>query len=85
MARSLRGGVWGSIAQSLHSSLARRDIGDLQDKATDAATAFSSWDNCMEVNYCKYVGVSFLPQFNLRRGLRHHANQHCATDGPSLP
>lgn len=55
MARSLRGGVWGSIAQSLHSSLAPRDIGGLQDKATDAATAFSSWDNCMEVNYCKYV------------------------------
>lgn len=55
MARSLRGGVWGSIAQGLHSSLAPRDVAGLQDKATDAATAFSSWDNCMDVNYCKYV------------------------------
>lgn len=55
MARSRRGGVWGSIAGSLDLSLAPRDLSDVKGKANDVATAFSSWDNCMESTYCKYV------------------------------
>lgn len=62
MARSLRGGVWGSIAESLDMSLAPRAIGDgVKDKATEVKTAFSSWDNCMEATYCKYVGPLLRP------------------------
>ena len=50
MARSLRGGVWGSISSSLASSLAPRDI---VGQVNDVKTAFSSWDNCMQATYCK--------------------------------
>lgn len=50
MARSLRGGVWGSITGGVASNFARRD---LLNQAMDVKTAFSSWDNCMQVNYCK--------------------------------
>lgn len=56
MARSLRGGVWGSITEGLRSSVQPRDtIGDIKGEASDAAHAFSSWDACMETTYCKYV------------------------------
>lgn len=62
MARSLRGGVWGSIAESLQSSLAPRDtFGGIQDKAGEAVNAFSSWDACMEQSYCKCVFSPFCP------------------------
>jgi hypothetical protein len=54
MARSLRGGVWGSIATSLRPAMERRDI---IGQANDIKTAFSSWDNCMQANICKYDGI----------------------------
>lgn len=58
MARSLRGGVWGSIrdslARSVAANLARRDIVDsAKGKVSDVQKAFSSWDNCMDVVWCK--------------------------------
>lgn len=52
MQRSLRGGFIDLLAASLRPVLQRRDI---QQQVTDVRTAFSSWDNCMQVNYCKYV------------------------------
>lgn len=56
MARSLRGGMWESIAESLDlSSLAARDVSDIKGEVSDAKTAFSSWDNCMNATICKYV------------------------------
>lgn len=60
MARSLRGGFWdtvrNSVARSVAADLARRDIiNDAKGKVNDIATALSSWDNCMSVAWCKYV------------------------------
>lgn len=44
------------VARSISAELMHRDIvSDATDKATDVATAFSSWDNCMAVTWCKYV------------------------------
>ena len=62
MARSLRGGVWGSITESLNRSMAPRGLGD---KAGEAAHALSSWDNCMQVTYCKYVSLHLGSQIHL--------------------
>jgi hypothetical protein len=54
MARSLRGGIWGSLAEALGDTLARRDtITDVKNKAGEAVNAFSSWDSCMRETYCK--------------------------------
>ncbi|SPO00878.1 uncharacterized protein DNG_03626 [Cephalotrichum gorgonifer] len=61
MARSLRGGVWGSIAEGLQSSIAPRDVvGDIKNKASDAKLAFSSWDNCMQATYCKWPVIAII-------------------------
>jgi hypothetical protein len=62
MVRSLRGGMMDklkdSLVRSIAHDLAQRDIiSDAQGKATDVATAFSSWSNCMSVVWCKYVIV----------------------------
>lgn len=60
MVRSLHGGVLGTLRDGLvrgvAASLTQRDaIGDAEDKVTDVKTAFSSWDNCMKADFCKYV------------------------------
>lgn len=60
MVRSLRGGVLERLQDVVGTSIAnemqKRDlIGDAQQKASDVKTAFSSWDNCMQAAYCKYV------------------------------
>ncbi|KAH6853859.1 hypothetical protein B0I37DRAFT_409990 [Chaetomium sp. MPI-CAGE-AT-0009] len=56
MERSLRRGFMDLLVASLRPALGRRD---LQGQITDVKTAFSSWDNCMQVNYCKWpvIGV----------------------------
>lgn len=55
MARSLRGGVWGSIARAVKPALEARSVtSDAQSEFSDVKTAFSSWDNCMAAVYCKY-------------------------------
>lgn len=60
MARSLRGGMWqmmkDNFARSLTESLNRRDIiSDTSNSVNNVKHTFSSWDNCMQANYCKYV------------------------------
>lgn len=60
MVRSLRGGLWetvkDSIARSLANEVIRRDIvADADNKISDVKKAFSSWDGCMAAVYCKYV------------------------------
>ncbi|WQF77964.1 Putative [PSI+] induction protein [Colletotrichum destructivum] len=63
MARSLRGGVWGSVASSIAANIETRGITDTVNNAgnqiNDVKTALSSWDNCMAVTYCKWpvIGV----------------------------
>jgi hypothetical protein len=52
MERSLRRGFLDLVVASLRPALGRRDIAG---QLTDVKTAFSSWDNCMQVTYCKYV------------------------------
>lgn len=56
MERSLRGGFLDLLAASVRPALGRRD---LQEQITDVRTAFSSWDNCMQANFCKYVSTPF--------------------------
>lgn len=55
MERSLRRGFLDLFVATLRPALERRDI---QGQITDVKTAFSSWDNCMQANYCKYVAPS---------------------------
>ncbi|GKT42079.1 uncharacterized protein ColSpa_02260 [Colletotrichum spaethianum] len=57
MARSLRGGLWGSVVSSMAANIENRGITDTVNNAgsqiNDVKTAFSSWDNCMAATYCK--------------------------------
>lgn len=60
MVRSLRGGLWetvkDTIARSLATEVVRRDIvADADNKISDVKQAFSSWGACMAHVYCKYV------------------------------
>jgi hypothetical protein len=55
MQRSLRRGFLDLFVASLRPALERRDI---VGQISDVKTAFSSWDNCMQVAYCKYVSLS---------------------------
>jgi hypothetical protein len=58
MVRSLRGGIWenivDSVARSLTAEVVRRDIvADAGDKVSEIKQTFSSWDGCMAHLYCK--------------------------------
>jgi len=61
MERSLQHGSWKDAAVKLlaRSAVAaldkRQSASDISSQINDAATAFSSWDNCMQANFCKYV------------------------------
>lgn len=55
MERSLRRGFLDLLAGSLRPALERKD---LQGQITDVKTAFSSWGNCMQASFCKYVSLS---------------------------
>jgi hypothetical protein len=65
MIRSLRGSDWeivkDKVIRSLAAGLVRRQevgnaaVADAAEKVDDFATAFSSWDNCMNVPWCKCV------------------------------
>ncbi|KAF9879248.1 hypothetical protein CkaCkLH20_03481 [Colletotrichum karsti] len=63
MARSLRGGAWGSVMSSVAATIERRQIMSTVESAgnqiKDVKTAFSSWDNCMAASFCKWpvIGV----------------------------
>ncbi|CAI4216463.1 unnamed protein product [Parascedosporium putredinis] len=61
MVRSLRGGLWGTLTQGLTSNLGRRNtLEDLQNSASEAKTAFSSWDNCMQATFCKWPVIAII-------------------------
>ncbi|KAH7162845.1 hypothetical protein B0J13DRAFT_615457 [Dactylonectria estremocensis] len=65
MARSLRGSNWevlkNLVARSVAAELSRRSVvDDATDKASDVATTFSSWDNCMEKAYCKWPVIAII-------------------------
>jgi hypothetical protein len=74
MARSLKGSAWEIVkdkfARTIVAHLERRDMIADAAQSTDAiaqgsedfATAFSSWDNCMNVLWCKWpiIGVMIL-------------------------
>ncbi|KAM0450252.1 hypothetical protein ACHAPV_003919 [Trichoderma viride] len=72
MVRSLRGGLWetvkDSIARSLANEVIRRDIvADADNKISDVKAAFSSWDGCMAHVYCngaarKQLDAPYVPQ-----------------------
>lgn len=58
MVRSLRGGLWetvvDTVARSLAAEVVRRDIvADADDKVSEIKQAFSSWGACMAHLYCK--------------------------------
>ncbi|KAL2180463.1 uncharacterized protein P884DRAFT_80006 [Thermothelomyces heterothallicus CBS 202.75] len=57
MERSLRRGVLDLFVASLRPALERRDI---EGQISDVKTAFSSWDNCMQVNYCKWPAIALI-------------------------
>ena len=44
------------VSEAMRPVLERRGIvADAQNQVNDVKTAFSSWDNCMQAAYCKYV------------------------------
>jgi hypothetical protein len=61
MERSFQHSSWKDAAAKLvaRSAVAaldkRQSASDISGQINDAATAFSSWDNCMHANFCKYV------------------------------
>ncbi len=64
MERSVRSGAWNLLAAAMQPGVKRDAITNLPGQITDVKTAFSSWDNCMQANFCKYVPQSppLLPQ-----------------------
>ncbi|KAM0280397.1 hypothetical protein ACHAQH_004111 [Verticillium albo-atrum] len=64
MARSLRGGIWGSITAGIAANLQQRQITETVDNVgnavTDVRTALSSWDNCMAVSWCKWPVIAVI-------------------------
>ncbi|KAL2158072.1 hypothetical protein VTH06DRAFT_4882 [Thermothelomyces fergusii] len=52
MQRSLRRGVMDLFVASLQPALVKKDLAE---QISDVKTAFSSWDNCMQVDYCKWT------------------------------
>jgi hypothetical protein len=81
MERSLREGAVDLLAASLRPLLDRR-AGSITNSATDVKTAFSSWDNCMNFTYCKYVwSLSLLPPGQSAAGERTLTIPNHQTDG----
>ncbi len=59
MERSIRGGALDLLARAVQAATEPRDaLSNVGSQISDVKTAFSSWDNCMQANYCKYVGPS---------------------------
>ncbi|KAH7376059.1 hypothetical protein B0T11DRAFT_16335 [Plectosphaerella cucumerina] len=57
MARSLRGGIWGSIAAGLAKNIESRQI---TETVSEVGEAFSSWDNCMARSFCKWPVIAVI-------------------------
>ncbi|KAL7950763.1 hypothetical protein V8C42DRAFT_129990 [Trichoderma barbatum] len=65
MVRSLRGGLWETIvdtvARSLAAQVVKRDIvADGENKVSEIKQAFSSWDGCMAHLYCKWPAIALM-------------------------
>ncbi|CRK41968.1 hypothetical protein BN1708_008625 [Verticillium longisporum] len=71
MARSLRGGWWGSITAGIAENLQQRQVtdavnnvgntvNDVTNTVTDIRTALSSWDNCISVSWCKWPVIAVI-------------------------
>ncbi len=57
----MRRGAMGLLAAAVRPVLESRDaITDVPGQIDDVKLAFSSWDNCMRANFCKYVAFSCL-------------------------
>ncbi|KAK4141573.1 uncharacterized protein C8A04DRAFT_30813 [Dichotomopilus funicola] len=57
MRRSLGRGFLDLVVSSLQPAVQKRDV---MGQITDVKTAFSSWDNCMQVNYCKWPVIAVI-------------------------
>ncbi|KAL2131583.1 hypothetical protein VTI74DRAFT_4880 [Chaetomium olivicolor] len=57
MERSLRRGLLDVLVASLRPAVERRDLAG---QISDVKTAFSSWDNCMQVTYCKWPVIALI-------------------------
>ena len=54
MARSVRGGALDLVAAAIRPFVERRDtLTNVAGQIGDVRLAFSSWDNCMQANFCK--------------------------------
>ncbi|KAH8884518.1 hypothetical protein GQ53DRAFT_396153 [Thozetella sp. PMI_491] len=62
MQRSLREGLVDLVAASLRPALQRRDgtLTNIGNGISDAKTAFSSWDNCMQASFCKWPVIALI-------------------------
>ncbi|TFB05741.1 hypothetical protein CCMA1212_001749 [Trichoderma ghanense] len=65
MVRSLRGGIWesvvDSVARSLTAEVIKRDIvDDAGNKVSEIKQTFSSWDGCMSHLYCKWPAIAIM-------------------------
>ncbi|KAH0499314.1 hypothetical protein TgHK011_006517 [Trichoderma gracile] len=65
MVRSLRGGIWenivDSVARSLTAEVVRRDLAaDAGNKVSEIKQTFSSWDGCMAHVYCKWPAIAIM-------------------------
>ncbi|KAK7226441.1 hypothetical protein V2G26_014444 [Clonostachys chloroleuca] len=65
MARSLEPSAWEKVSHSLARSVvsqmeSRNIIDSVSNKVTDIRTALSSWDNCMNANFCKYPVIAII-------------------------
>ncbi|KAI0392384.1 hypothetical protein F5Y17DRAFT_360911 [Xylariaceae sp. FL0594] len=66
MERSLQHGSWKDavvrlLARSASAALDKRQsTSDFPTQINDAATAFSSWDNCMKADFCKWPAIALI-------------------------
>ncbi|KAL7629288.1 hypothetical protein AAE478_000808 [Parahypoxylon ruwenzoriense] len=59
--RSLRDAFMDLLARSAVAALGKRQsIGDMPGGISDARTAFSSWDNCMQASFCKWPVIALI-------------------------
>ncbi|RBA10962.1 hypothetical protein FPRO05_05551 [Fusarium proliferatum] len=94
MARSLQGSAWEVVkdkfVRTIVADLSRRDMladaaqttDEVAQKSEDFATAFSSWDNCMNVAWCnatKHLDDPYAPQS------QHHGYRSEPPMNPSAP
>ena len=54
--QSLKDAFVNLLARSVVAAVDKRQsVSSIQGSVEDAATAFSSWDNCMQAAFCKYA------------------------------